>query len=458
MTSDNTHPASFRDPGGFIFTKSGRLYRQINLSCRDDYDHLASSGLLEKLTSQGFLVPHEEADIALAQTGDAYKVIEPELVPFISYPYEWSFSQLKDSALLTLNVQKQSFEAGMSLKDCSAYNIQFIDGRPVLIDTLSFEKYVEGSPWVAYRQFCQHFLAPLALMSMRDVRLGRLSQLFIDGVPLDMASSLLGFGSYFRFSLLTHIHLHAKSQKRFNAKAYDTGARKMSPVSFLGLIDNLERAIEKLTWTADSEVWADYYDHTNYSEESFEDKKEIVNEYLSIISPSNVWDIGGNVGLFSRIPAKLGINTVSFDVDSAAVERNYLECKKEGDRNLLPLVLDLSNPSPGIGWEHSERESIIARAPADMVFALALIHHLAIANNVPLNKIARFFSRICSSLLVEFVPKEDSQVKRLLSTREDIFPGYNRPSFEDEFEKYFTIEKSRNIRGSARTLYLMRKK
>ncbi len=458
MTSDNIHAASFRDPSGFIFTKSGALYRQINLAYRDHYDHLVSSGLLERLTSESLLIPHEEADMALAQTGDAYKVIKPKRIPFISYPYEWSFSQLKDSALLTLNVQKQSFEAGMSLKDCSAYNIQFIDGRPALIDTLSFEKYVEGSPWVAYRQFCQHFLAPLALMSKKDIRLGQLSRIFIDGVPLDMASSLLGFGSYFSFPLLTHIHLHAKSQKRFNDKTVDISARKMSRNSLLGLIDNLERAIEKLTWTADSEVWADYYDHTNYSTESFEDKKEIVTEYLARINPSNVWDLGGNVGLFSRIPAKQKINTISFDVDSAAVERNYLECKKEGGGNLLPLILDLSNPSPDMGWALKERESVIARGPADMAFALALIHHLAIANNVPLNKIADFFPRICSSLIIEFVPKEDSQVRRLLSTREDIFPGYDRPSFENEFKKYFTIEKSRDIRGSSRTLYLMRKK
>ncbi len=193
MTTLNDEPvaASFRDPSGFLFSRNGALYRQINRVYADDYDHLISSGLYDQLVKSGLLIPHREVSEKPVYPELAVKVIQPELVPFISYPYEWSFSQLKDAALATLAIQKRSIKAGMSLKDASAYNIQFINGKPTLIDTLSFEIYKEGKPWDAYRQFCQHFLAPLALMARVDVRLGQLLRVFIDGIPLDLASRLL---------------------------------------------------------------------------------------------------------------------------------------------------------------------------------------------------------------------------------------------------------------------------
>ena len=170
---------SFRDSNGFVFWQDGALYRQVNTSYKDNYEHLMESGLYEVLVSGGLLLPHEEVNIQSSQPDLAYKVIRPELIPFISYPYEWCFSQLKDAALTTLEIQKTCLDFGMSLKDCSAYNIQFRKGKPVLIDTLSFEKYREGQPWVAYRQFCQHFLAPLALMSHKDIRLNQLLRVYI---------------------------------------------------------------------------------------------------------------------------------------------------------------------------------------------------------------------------------------------------------------------------------------
>ena len=260
-------PGSFRDPSGFLFRRDGCLYRQVNRFYLADYDRLMGSGLYEALASAGLLIPHEEADESLAVTDEACKVIRPEEVPFVSYPYEWSFSQLKDAALLTLEVQKKAMDFGMSLKDCSAYNAQFLRGRPVFIDTLSFEEYREGSPWVAYRQFCQHFLAPLALMSRTDVRLSQLLRVHVDGVPLDLASRLLDFRSRFRFSLYVHIHLHARSQKRYEGVAVDvSGRRKVSRLSLMGLIDSLEGAVRKLDWRPEGTEWGEYYTFTNYTE------------------------------------------------------------------------------------------------------------------------------------------------------------------------------------------------
>ena len=455
MKIDFVEAGSFRDPSGFVFCQNESVYRQINEIYRDNYDYLMGSGLYKALISSDLLVPHHEISLAYAKTNDAYKVLKPDLIPFISYPYEWCFSQLKDAALTTLRIQKIALDFGMILKDSSAYNIQFLKGKPILIDLLSFEKYREGQLWIPYRQFCQHFLAPLALMSYKDIRLSQLLRTNLDGIPLDLASMLLPFKSRFKFTLFCHIHLHAKSQKHFANKTPLKRHYKVNRISLLGLIDDLERGIKMLRWQPVGTEWADYYDETNYSSVAMIHKKELVNEFLNRIDPKFVWDLGANTGLFSRISADKGIKTISLDIDPAAVERNYLECKAKGETNLLPLWVDLTNPSPGIGWATQERMQLFERGPADTVLALALIHHLAISNNLPFSKIAEFFHRICQSLIIEFIPKSDSQVQRLLSTREDIFPDYKQPAFEEIFGKYFTIKRFEKIRNTERTLYLM---
>ncbi|MEK6752807.1 MAG: class I SAM-dependent methyltransferase [Chloroflexota bacterium] len=447
--------ASFRDPSGFLFTDNGILYRQINRAYAEDYARLMDSGLYEKLVKAGALIPHVETEQVSAESEAAFKVIQPERVPFISYPYEWSFSQLKDAALATLSIHKRALKLGMLLKDASAYNIQFVRGRAMLIDTLSFEIYKEGEPWMAYKQFCQHFLAPLALMSCRDVRLSQLLRVHIDGVPLDLASELLPFKTKFNFGLLTHIHVHAGSQKRYADKTVEPRKGMMSQQAMIGLIESLESTIKKLTWQPAGTEWGAYYEATNYSDSAFEHKKQLVRAWAEEKKPTLVWDLGGNTGVFSREAAASGAFTVSFDIDPAAVEQNYQVVKKNKEQNLLPLVLDLTNPSPAIGWDHAERDSFGQRGPADMTLALAVIHHLAISNNVPLPQLAQFFAARTKWLVIEFVPKSDSQVKRLLSSRKDIFPNYTREGFEAAFSERFKIHQAEPIHDSERTLYLM---
>ncbi len=460
MKSNSQLGASFRDPSGFLFTRDGSLYRQVNRAYAAEYDRLMASGLYEKLVKAGLLVPHREVDLPPAGPELAYKVIQPERVPFISYPYEWSFSQLKDAALATLSLQRRALKAGMSLKDASAYNIQFVNGKPALIDTLSFESYQEGQPWVAYCQFCQHFLAPLALMARRDIRLGQLLRVYIDGIPLDLASRLLPFGTRFNFGLLSHIHLHAKAQASFSGKGIPSprpGAG-MSKQALTGLIDSLEAAVRKLDWTPAGTEWGNYYAITNYSDAAFEHKKELVAEWSARLRPAVVWDLGANNGVFSRQAGAAAACVVSFDIDPAAVEQNYRQVREAKEKNILPLVLDLTNPSPAIGWHNRERESLGQRGPADMVLALALIHHLAISNNVPLPQLAQFFAEMGRWLVIEFVPKSDSQVQKLLQSRVDIFPHYVREDFEQAFQQYFKIEASLPLRESERTLYLMERR
>lgn len=441
--------------------RDGRVLRQVNQRYQADYDHLMESGLYAELVEEGLLVPHEELGAEAAAKPNAYQVLAPEPIGLISYPYEWCFSQLRDAALVTLRIQKIAFEHGMTLKDASAYNIQFQGSRAVFIDTLSFERYEEGSPWIGYRQFCQHFLAPLALISYVDVRLLSLLRTNIDGIPLDLAAKLLPGRTKLKPSLMIHLHLHAQSQ----TKNADEGAhestkkptKKMTKLGLQGLVDSLTSAVDGLSWTPKGD-WADYYSATNYSDDAFEVKQTIVSEFLAEARPADVWDLGANTGVFSRVASEQGIPTVAIDFDPAAVEANYRQVTKDGTQNLMPLVGDLTNPSPGIGWAAEERDSLEQRGPVGLVMALALIHHLAIANNLPLARVANYFARLGNSLIVEFVPKEDSQVRRMLRTREDIFENYHQAGFEAAFETEFTIEHRRSVSGSERTLYLMRRR
>jgi len=449
--------SSFRDPSGFLFRINGSIYRQINQSYKNEYDCLMDSGLYKNLVDEKLLVPHEEVEIPPLLQDKVYKVIKPETIPFISYPYEWSFSQLKQAALTTLEIQKIAMKYEMTLKDCSAYNIQFQNGKSILIDTLSLEKYVEGQPWKAYRQFCQHFLAPLALMSHTDIRLNQLLRIYIDGIPLDLAKKLLPTRTLTMFSLLSHIHIHAKSQKHYEGKDVKIKERKIGKRSFIGIVESLHSGVKKLKWSGDKTEWGNYYSDTNYSNEAFSQKKEFVSKFLKEINPKLVWDLGANTGTFSRLSSDMGINTISFDIDPVAVEKNYLECVEKQENKILPLLLDLTNPSANIGWANNERMSFADRGPADVILALALIHHLVISNNVPLRRIVEFFKKNCNFLIIEFIPKTDSQVKRLLSTREDIFDDYNKENFEKEFKKDFVIRDEIMINESERILYSMEK-
>jgi hypothetical protein len=346
-------------------------------------------------------------------------------------------------------------KAGMSLKDASAYNIQFVRGKATLIDTLSFEVYKEGGPWVAYRQFCQHFLAPLALMALKDIRLNQLLRVYIDGVPLDLASELLPSVTRFNFGLLTHIHLHASAQKKYSGADVKSRAGTMSKEALTALIGSLDSAVRKLEWKPGGTEWGNYYDITNYSDAAFEHKKQLVGEWAARLNPALVWDLGANNGVFSRVAGQTGAYVVSSDVDPTAVEQNYRQVKSEKTGNLLPLLLDLTNPSPSIGWANQERDAFGGRGPADMVLALALVHHLAISNNVPLPQLADFLSKWGKWLVIEFVPKSDSQVQKLLVSREDIFPTYTREGFEAAFKQRFNIREAIPVRESERVLYLM---
>ena len=360
---------------------------------RPDFQMLMTSGLYDALTADGSLTPHE----LIEDTAEAC-VIEPVQIPFVSYPYEWSFSMLKDAALLTLHVQTMARQYGMTLKDATAFNVQFLNGKPIFIDTTSFAEYIPDTPWDAYRQFCQHFLAPLLLITYRDHRLLSLFRNYLDGIPLDLASSLLPWRTRWRPSIYLHLHLHAAMQKKHasdggqeTSKTRQRPTVKKAEARQCSITKNL---IESHSWRPARTEWETIT--TSQLLKRIE-RQKVVCRFLDDVKPSSLWDLGANNGLFTRLAAECAIPSVAFDIDPAAIEKNYLYLKQNQLPCLLPLVCDLCNPSPGLGWANAERDSLAQRGPVDAALALALIHHLAISNNLPLPKIAEFLASIAKT-------------------------------------------------------------
>jgi hypothetical protein len=452
--------SSFRDPDGYMFESGNELYRAVSFSYKETFDHFLKSGLYQKLVSEGLIVAFEEVDPTPFGLSGLYKVLKPEVISFISYPYEWSFSMLKDAAILTLKIQKLAIEYGMNLKDASAFNVQFQDGKPVFIDTLSFELYPVNQPWIAYRQFCQHFLAPLALMARVDSRLNRMFSIHLDGIPLDLTAKILPFWSRFNLGLFLHIFLHARLQKKHSDDVIRVSEQKrnFSFGAMKALIEGLITSVENQVWKPQGTEWAEYTDGNVHKKEYHEFKSKVISKFLDDIKPNYIWDLGSNDGVYSRIAAKKGINVVSFDVDTACVDKNYINVKKYHEKNILPLLMDLTNPSPSIGWGGNERFSFYQRKKPDLVMALAIIHHLAITGNNPLDSIALNFSRLSDYLIIEFVPKDDEKVKLLLLNREDIFPDYTQDNFEKIFSLHYDFVQMVPSDCGPRIFYLMKKK
>lgn len=455
-------PASFRDPAGFIFRRDGVLHRQIQPAGAADWRAYLASGLHERLVADRLLVEHTEAPLEHAASADAAAVIRPREIGFVSYPYEWSFSQLRDAALLTLEVQSRALDAGMRLKDATAFNVQLEAGRPILIDSLSFEPAEATEPWPAYRQFCEHFLAPLALIAYRDARLSLLLRDFIDGIPLDLVVRLLPGRSRLNLGLASHLHLHAGAQSRAAraAPSPDDRPRAQRRVSATGqraLLDSLRRTVEGLRWRPTGH-WAGYATTTSYSGAATASKAGIVGSMLRAVGGASAWDLGANTGVYSALAADAGYRVIAWDQDAGSVEAHWKEVRGGARPGVLPLVLDLSNPSPSLGWELEERRSFLERGTPDVILALALVHHLAIGNNVPLGGIARLFARMAPAAIVEFVPKEDPMTRHLLSARRDIFPDYSLDGFRAAFGERFTIVREEPIVDSPRTIFLLERR
>lgn len=447
------HPSSYRDPSGYIFRQNGVLYRQVNVSYKTNFEHLHQSGLYDSLVKNGSLVSYSIVNSNLTGDANYYTTLRPAHIDFISYPSEWCFEMLKDAALLTLRIAKEALGADMIVKDASPFNIQFQKGRPVFIDSLSFEKFV-STPWIAYRQFCECFLAPLLVMHYGKKQLPALQLAWPEGIPLAVCADWLPWRS--RFSLYTylHIHLHAK----YAAKK-ETGKQSPRPFSkqkLLNLLGSLESLVSGLHVPQQPSTWSGYYDEASQRKDYLQQKQRIIEQWRDELTGiETVIDLGANEGEFSRLLSGDQRKVIAADFDPYCINSLYTQLRKEKSTHILPLVVDLSNPTPATGVNNRERSAFFERTKGDLVLALALIHHLCIGKNIPLEMTAELFSRAGKKLIIEFVPKEDEKVQLMLERKEDIYRNYDEEAFEKAFSSRFTILGKKPIPGSGRTLYMM---
>lgn len=454
---------SFRDPSGQIFCREGKIYRCIFSPGVKDFEAARDAGVYDKLIEAELLIRHDEVKINdLAPEGTVYCLSHPRL-PMVSYPWEWSFSMFKDAALIHLDTMEMLLPHGFWLRDASAFNVQYDGNRTRLIDTLSVGRRVPESPWVAYGQFCSHFLGPLTMAAYSDIRTLSFWRNYIDGYPLDLATKMVPFWRQYRPGLFMHLTLHARIQsvadrKEDIGKSKSARKPKVSDRGLIGLIRSLRRTIEGIRWKHSSKIWEEYGEIRTYQAEDVAQKSEYVDRVVQRLQPNMVWDLGANTGEFSLIAASYGAFVVSIDGDPACTEHMYQKLSREKRfKGILPLTMDLANPSPGLGWDSRERLSLRDRGPADLVLSLALIHHLVFSCCVPLSRIAEWFANLSNYVLVEFVPPSDPMVQKLLRNRGDEHLPYSLEVFQSSFGKFFDFV-DRETLQNGRILFLWKHK
>ncbi|MFA6931205.1 MAG: SAM-dependent methyltransferase [Lentisphaeria bacterium] len=440
--------ASFRDPSGRVFRQQGRLYRSVSSTGLADYLCFTHSGLAEQLQEQKSLIKFTEDRRC---NGDLF--LELDELPFISYPYEWCFGQLRDAAILTIQITLSALQKGMILKDASAFNVAWQRGKPVFLDHGSFTIYHEGQPWQAYLQFVKHFLGPLLLMKYQDVRHLEFLRNHLEGIPLDFLSRNLPLKTWFKLCPLLHIHVHAIfQQKCSNSRRSIQGKQPQMPRSRLqDMLQSLLEYLTRMKAPQEQTEWGNYYQDTNYSEKAFSHKKDLVQQFVCQVQPERTVDFGANTGVFSFLAAEHCKLVIAADGDPKAVEFLYQQASKHYPQ-VYPVLQDLNNPSPGLGLFNAEREPFFPRAKADLALGLALLHHLHIGSNWTLQHCLELFARTAPNALLEFVPKQDSQVQRLLRSRPDICSDWNLPALLATCRQYYHLCESLPIADSERVL------
>jgi len=453
------HSSSFRDPSGYVFIEEGKVKRIINPIYFKQYFALKNSGFFDKLFKNKLLITHKELSIT-----DKEIVIQPEQISFITYPYEWSFNQYKEAALLTLKLQKYSLEHGFSLKDASSFNITFYKGQAIFIDTLSFDFYVDNSPWRAYKQFVNHFFGPLLLAHYHGAQSLKMMSNFIDGIPTKMIASMLPFKTKLSPFLYSNVHLLSRFVDKYNEdKKEDTRRTTLSKKGQLNIIKTLYNYIKKLSLKEQSE-WGNYYNKTNYTDKTFKLKSNITNSWINKLKIKTLIDLGGNDGTFVRLINSDLNHALVCDIDNNAVDYNYRTTKENKEHYMTPFVLDILNPSPSIGFNNTERFSFLKRIQQftpDATLALALIHHISLSGNVTFEMSAKFFASFSKHLIIEFPQRGDSWVEHLLNSKAEFkehFNFYNQESFENAYTLFFDIIEKQIINDSKRVMYLLKVK
>jgi ribosomal protein L11 methylase PrmA len=464
MNSATPDSGSFRDPSGRIYYVDNRVFRTITEHAVAEFEFVRDTGLIERLVNEGKLIKSEVVSkdiLGVAGVNSCYVIEHPRL-PFISYPYEWSFKALKAGALLHLHVHLEALDVGVTLSDASAYNVQFLGSQPVFIDLLSFRKYKDGEMWVGHRQFCEQFLNPLLLRS----KLGVAHNLWYRGAQEGISTSDLRRLLPWTSKLSLNVLLHVVAQSAFEGSQESVGKKKKLLKTAHFSIDSHRRILLKLRdWIqslepADSSktIWKDYAKTHNYSSDEASAKKAFIAKFSSAVKPGILWDLGCNTGDYSNVALKNGAEcSIGFDFDHGALELAFSRASEES-LNFLPLFLDASNPSPNQGWHQSERKGLSERASADAIIALAFIHHIAIGRNVPIDEITSWLTSLAPQGVIEFVPKQDPMIQRMLALRVDIFPEYTEENFINSLSRNSEIIEKQSVTAAGRKLIWYRRR
>jgi SAM-dependent methyltransferase len=451
---------SFRDPDSAVFTADGMVLRGLSGRAAAHYDRLRGTAFFPRLMESGQIVATTEygGEAPPSPRGDRWaRVVQHERVPVVSYPYEWSFAMLRDAAALQLDVLRAALEEGMSLKDGTAYNVQFVASRPTFIDIGSFEP--PSGPWPGYRQFCQTMLFPLMVQAYLGVPFQPLLRGAIDGLtPSNVAGMFSGLRR-FRRGVLRNVTLHSVLERRVHASSEqvkrDLKTSGFSADVTKATVKNLAKLIGTLEVERRGSTWSDYRQTCSYSDAGAAAKRDFVRSSLAAGESRIVLDLGANDGAYSRVAAERATYVVAVDGDELVIDRLYRQLRSEGNENILPLVMNLVDPSGGLGWRNRERAAFVERIRPDVVLALALVHHLAIGANVPLPEVVSWLGTFGGRLVVEFVHPDDVQVKRLLANKPPgLFDDYRREAFEELLTEQFLVHEQQRLPGGSRTLYL----
>ena len=453
---------SFRDRDGRIYRCGDRILRGISEGALADFRKLEGKKFFKRFTEAGKLVATKEIAADEVPLPDEEKALwagflEHERIPVVSYPYEWTFGMLQDAAVLTLDLLEAAIKADMTLKDATPYNVQFVAGKPVFIDIPSFETLQPGSTWSGYRQFCEMFLFPLMLQAYKGIDIQPMMRSSIDGVGIQTMARMFSFGQRFKKGVFSHVWLQAKLDRRYGSTSQDVKSELksagFSKELILANVRKTRKLVQKLSWGGEGSEWGAYEEFHNYSESDHGLKEAFINDCVRDSGAKTVWDIGANTGQFSRIASTHAEQVLAMDIDHFAVERMYRKNNAEGLQNILPLVQNVCDPSPSWGWRNRERSELAKRAKPDLVLCLALIHHVVITANVPLDEFIAWLASLTDQLVIEYVSRSDDKVKTLLRNKEDKYHDYSRENLEAALGRHYGIRKQLPLESGNRFLY-----
>lgn len=461
---------SFKDPSGRVYlvgdrTDRRRVVRGLTATTAATVERLLAEPLFQRMLADGdvantqVLCPDDPVAAAVMDRGWA-SVLEHEAVDFPTWPYEWPFGMLKDAALLQLRLLEQCVRAGWMLKDATPFNIQWVGNRPVFIDIPSFVPREDGEYWQGYRQFCSMFLIPLMLTAHLRIPYQPLLRSCLEGVPPEVATRYFRGLQRFKRGVPSHVWFPSKVEgwmrTRDGASRSSSSTRRQSETSLLALLDGLARLVTGLSYRpAAPSDWSRYSETHSYTQSDLERKKAFVEEHTRACHPHLLWDLGANTGTFSRIAAQHSGIVIAVDGDHAASDVLYRETREGRERNIIPLVMDLANPSPGQGWAGHERAPFLGRRSPDMALCLALIHHLRVTANVPVSLLVNWLRSLDATVIVEFIKREDEMFAKLAENKREDYADYTLENFQSEADKYFTVRDSVELKAGKRVLFLL---